>query len=90
MAGIAQLIGVLLAALGLVTYAVKALVSALTDRFSDMRDDRDYWKRRAETAESEAADAIKTVRELGASIRNVAEAVDSVESRLRRADRDAK
>lgn len=84
MTGIAELIGVLLAALGLVTYAVKALVSALTDRFSDMRDDRDYWKKRSESAEDEAREALKAVREMGTSVRNVADAVEGIDDRLRK------
>lgn len=88
MTGIAELVGLVVAALGLVTYAVRALVSALTDRFRDMREDRDYWKRRAENAEHEARDALKTVRDLGSSISNVADAVDGIESRLRKAERN--
>lgn len=86
MTGVAELLGILLAALGLVTYAVKALVGALTDRFKDMRDDRDYWKKRVENAEFEAMQAVKTVREVNTSIRNVADAIDGVEARLRTAE----
>ncbi len=88
MTGIVELIGVLLASLGLVTYAVKALVGALTDRFSDMRDDRDYWKKRSESAEDEARNALQTVREMNTSIRNMTDAVDSIETKLRKAGRE--
>jgi len=87
--GIAEIIGVLLAALGLVTYAVKALVGALTDRFTDMRDDRDYWKKRAESAEEEARTAVQTVRDVNASVRNVADVLDTIDNRLRKSRHDA-
>lgn len=79
-------IGLVVAVIGLVTYAIKAIMGLAHDRFSDMREDRDYWKKRAVDSEEEARKALKSVEDMRQSVNNVADAVESVGRRLRRTE----
>ncbi len=86
--GLAEGIGLLVAMLGLVTYAIKALVDLGNSRFGDMREDRDYWKKRAIDSEEDARKALRSVEDMRQSVNNVADAVESVGRRLREAERN--
>ncbi len=85
--GLAQGVGLLVATLGLLSYAIKALIGLANDRFGDMREDRDYWKKRAIDSEEEARKALRSTEDMRQSINNVADAVESVSRRLREAEK---
>lgn len=64
---------------------MKSVISSLTERIKEMRDDRDYYKKKADGVDQETVDAIKTINK---SVKEMGEIVADMQSDLRKERRE--
>lgn len=64
---------------------MKSVITSLTERVKEMRDDRDYYKKKADGVDMETVEAVKS---LNKSIKDMGEIVADMQSALRKERRD--